>query len=139
MIVLIINWNLNGNSNILGGVLDLMRYFILVTPFFCLLLVACSFGPTFLHFVLDRPLFHFLGEASFSLYITQSLILTLLPLLIKTDGSYKWLVGIGGIAVNILFAAFCYKYIETPARLLIRGNLKPAKNKVETVAINPTN
>lgn len=136
IIVVIINWNLNGNTNVVGGVLDLLRYFVLVTPFFCLILVACSFGSTLLHFVLDRPLFHLLGEASFSLYITQSVILAILPLVIKTDGSSRWLVGIGGIVLNILFSIFCYKYIETPARQLIRGNLTTSQNNVETVAAN---
>lgn len=122
LILVIIYWPLYGNQNVMGGMIDLMRYYILVAPLFCLILLITSFGPTFIHFLLDRPFFYLLGEASFSLYITQSLSLTLVGYLLPADRTYWGLIGLAGIILNIWFSVFCFKYIETPARLFIRGS-----------------
>jgi len=72
-----------------------------------------------------RPLI-FLGEISYGIYILQYPVFifnySVLKKLNITDPALKFYIS---LLVLILFAAFCYKYIEMPARKWIQGLYKP--------------
>ncbi len=63
---------------LLPGLLQPLRWYVLYTPFFALLIAGLAAGPTFLSPLLEHRWVLLLGESSYALYITQAAPLHLL-------------------------------------------------------------
>jgi peptidoglycan/LPS O-acetylase OafA/YrhL len=103
-----------------GLLLDGLKDFVLFTPVFATIILACAIGPTLLSRVLDHPLLVLLGEASYALYITHWIFVMLFQRVIPGGRSLAVEWYILGILVSIIISVGFYFAIELPLRRVLR-------------------
>jgi len=117
-----------------SGVIDLMRWYVLYTPLFGLLILTLGSGATFLTPVLACPPIVLLGEASFALYLTQAIggeFLARLSLLGYPVGTGTYWP-ILAIAATVTASMILYRYFESPVRRALR---EPLRREPQLVAL----
>lgn len=108
------------SSGLAGIALDWLRYFLLFTPYFAILILALAAGPTFLTPLLSNRLMVRLGDASYSLYIIHWIpFVVLKQMMIDGHRPAAWLSLLSAVA-TIGVSVLLFDYIETPARRWLR-------------------
>ncbi len=102
---------------------DVLYWYGLYTPLFALIIVVLGSGPTFLSWLMDRPLMVLLGEASYSLYLIHWIAILALNRLYGIHQTPIALT-IGIAACCVAASVLCLKFIESPARRFLRSGEK---------------
>jgi peptidoglycan/LPS O-acetylase OafA/YrhL len=103
-----------------GLIIDQLKDFVLFTPVFATMILACAVGPTLLSRVLDHPVLVFLGEASYALYITHWIPVMIFQRVISNGRSLAIGWYIVGIILSIIISVVFHLAIELPLRELLR-------------------
>lgn len=95
------------------------NYYYVSILFSCLLLFTLNFRNKF-HLILEKKAFVYLGEISYSVYLSHTLILIICTRFFVVDGKFSslWFAMLY-IIFTIMFSALSYKFIEIPSRKLI--------------------
>lgn len=107
----------------LGTVFDWLRWYVLYTPFFLIMIAVIASGKTFMDRLLEHPWIVMLGEASYSLYITHWLLCVILLRKSQTGTVIAGWVPFFAIIVSIMASIVFFKLIEYPARRLLRAEM----------------
>ncbi len=109
---------------------EVLYWYALYTPFFALIIVVLGSGPTFLSWLLERPIMILLGEASYSLYMIHWIAILILNHLSDLDhpNAKAKALSIGAAVLCVAVSVLCLKWIETPARTFLRsGEKRPVR------------
>lgn len=99
-----------------------MKFFVLFTPVFGLLILTLASGRTVAHSVLETPWALALGEASFSLYVLHGSVRLALVDAEMVAHLPVWVVLVVVAALIGASLLFC-RYLEAPARTALRARL----------------
>lgn len=110
------------HSGVVGQIVNLWRPIMLIL-LLATTILCVSFGPTFLSPLLNQPWLLLLGESSYSLYITHWFGIQLLLRWQHFMGDQSVLAPLTGIVLTILSSIILYRWIETPARRVLRGSV----------------
>ena len=120
------------NSNVGFWIFDFdsLRWYVIYTPLFATLITTVAFGPSFLTSVLDNRWLVLLGEASYSLYMIQSLPVVILEIQQSDGNTLPQIDYILIILASVLASVGFFKFIEQPARLFLKDKLWGKKQLV---------
>ena len=99
----------------------LYEYAVWTLPFAFFILVIAS-GPTFLSPFLGSRWLVLLGEASYALYIFHWIVIRGFRIWEVTGHGISALAGWSLLGATIPVSVLLFKYVETPARVFLRGN-----------------
>ena len=101
-----------------------MSYGLFIAPFTLIVLVLAH-GKNLLSPLLDHPWVVLLGEASFSLFIIHIIPFMAMKYYQEANGVvFNPLVTVAVIVATIVVSVLVYRYVEVPARKMLRGKQK---------------
>ena len=105
---------------------DALRWYVLYTPSFVLIIAALAWGPTWATPILTHPWLVRLGEASYALYIFHDVIRGYLSLILHADSANVASLALLTMSATILASLSIHQWVETPARRWLMGYAKPS-------------
>ncbi|NNJ10925.1 acyltransferase [Chloroflexales bacterium ZM16-3] len=110
----------------MAGIVNALRWYVLYTPFFVLIIAVFAWGSTWLRHILQHPWLVRLGEASYALYIIHAVIHAYLGFIPQADAADTARIAMVAIIATILASLAVHQWVEVPMRRWLMGHIKPA-------------